>query len=80
MTLTVVKTLLTAAHEDAIRILEERLKEARAGQLTGLAVAWTSRDGTTGTTWSSNLDCAQLTGSVARLQYRMLKKQDEESS
>lgn len=80
MTLAVVKTQLVTINEEIVELLENRLKEARTGQLTGLAVAWTSLNISTGTTWSSSLECAALTGAVARLQYRMLKKQDEESS
>jgi hypothetical protein len=56
---------------DVIEVLEEALRQARAGQLSSVAVAAVYRDGCTQQAWSSAPSVSLLIGAAARLVYRL---------
>ena len=62
---------------DVIATLESVLEQARAGQVSSVAVAVVYRDGSTGKTWSGAPSASTLVGAVARLQASLITRFDE---
>lgn len=58
-------------NEDVIKRLEEALEMAHAGRLAGVAVAYVTNDGASGTGFSRCESHARLLGAVTLLQHRI---------
>lgn len=65
------KTRPASIHEDVVARLEEVLAEAKAGKITGVAIATLDVDGSLGAAWSETDEFGRLLSAVARLQYRI---------
>lgn len=65
------------ADPEIIRHLEELLEKARGGLFSGLAYATVEANGSTGSGWAGDANFSETLGAVSRLQYRMLKRDDE---
>lgn len=70
------KPLAKEANADAVEMLEELLKQAKAGDITGFAAAALLADRSAFTTWSSTEHWPSLIGAVAILHGRMITDDD----
>jgi hypothetical protein len=62
--------------DNVLMILESMLEEARAGELSAVAIATVCRDGSTGSAWSFLHNNATMLGSINRLAHEINKKMD----
>ncbi len=62
--------------DSIVERLEETLQAARDGRLSSVAIAVVYRDGTTGRSWSKIPSRSTLVGSVAMLQYELIRGSD----
>lgn len=65
------------AAQDVIATLERALAQARAGELSSVAVAAVYRDGAVGAEWSTLPSRAAMLGSVSRLAHKLNVEADE---
>lgn len=63
---------------DAVRVLEELLERAKAGDLSAVAVSVVYRDGPIGSQWSYTPNIGSLLGAIVRAQHCISKALDEQ--
>lgn len=61
------------AGQGIVAYLEQLLEQARAGELSAIAVAKVYRDGTTGSGWSEVPALAAMIGAVTTLQAKLVE-------
>ena len=76
--LKLVETQKTRVHADVVEKLERALEEARAGRLTGVAIAGCTTDDAAWTVHSSSLNRAVVLGALSVVQHDMLRKMFDE--
>lgn len=62
--------------EDVVKTLETMLERAKTGELQGVAIAATTIDGATVTTYSKMDRTGLLLGALARLQHRIIAAEE----
>lgn len=60
--------------QEVVDLLETTLAQARAGEISSVAVAVVYRSGNTSDGWSKMLSHSTLIGAVARLQHRLIAR------
>jgi hypothetical protein len=61
------------ATSDTVRTLEAVLEQARAGELSSVAVAYVFRDGSSGSEWSEAPSFSCLVGAITRMQFAIME-------
>jgi hypothetical protein len=56
---------------DAVEVIEEVLARAKAGELSSVSIAWTTREGVAGNTWSAGPHSAAQIGSAAIMLHQL---------
>ena len=65
---------LTQVRADVLSLLEDLLERAKAGEITGIAVAATNADGSTTQMWSSMDNTGSIIASIERVKFRLLQQ------
>lgn len=65
--------------DGAVEILEYALKRAKAGELSSVSIAWTTREGNFGNDWTGGPHFAAQLGSVARLFFELNQHRELET-
>lgn len=71
---------LTQVRCDVVELLEELLEQAKAGEVTGIAIAASHADGSTTQNWSAMDDADKIIATIERVKLRLLMQHFEGSA
>ena len=75
----VLETTTYIDNQESIAILKDLLADAEAGLITGIAIAYTRPDRTTGTVSSNSDNYQAILGALCILKHRMLHEEHNET-